>query len=58
LKKEIEKAEKALRIFGAVSQALSSEKLEALEDAVKFYEALMNHIAKTNPRLLKILGLE
>lgn len=58
LKKEIEKADKALRIFGAISQALSSEKLEALEDAVKFYEALMNHIVKNNPKLLKILGLE
>ncbi|MEM2690121.1 MAG: site-specific integrase [Nitrososphaerota archaeon] len=58
LKKEIEKAEKALRIFGAISQALSSEKLEALEEAVKFYEALMDHIAKNNPRLLKILGFE
>ncbi|MEM1770169.1 MAG: hypothetical protein QXG93_06800 [Nitrososphaerota archaeon] len=28
------------------------------EDAVKFYEALMNHIVKNNSRLLKILGLE
>ncbi|MEM0451512.1 MAG: site-specific integrase [Nitrososphaerota archaeon] len=58
LKKEIEKAEKTLRIFGTTPHTLSFEELEALEDAIKFYEALMDHIAKTNPRLLKILGFE
>ncbi|MEN2975495.1 MAG: site-specific integrase, partial [Candidatus Caldarchaeales archaeon] len=58
VKKEIEKAEKTLQIFGAKYTPMASEKLEALEDAVEFYERLMEHIAKNNPRLLKILGLD
>ncbi|MCS7135773.1 MAG: tyrosine-type recombinase/integrase [Aigarchaeota archaeon] len=59
IKQEFEKADKALRIFGgAIPMSMTTEKLEAMEEAIKFYEALMGHISKTNPRLLKILGLE
>ncbi|MEM2293460.1 MAG: tyrosine-type recombinase/integrase [Nitrososphaerota archaeon] len=58
IKQEFEKADKALRIFGNIPQALTEDKMKALEDAVEFYEKLMAHVAKTNPRLLKILGLE
>ncbi|MEM2189219.1 MAG: tyrosine-type recombinase/integrase [Nitrososphaerota archaeon] len=58
IKQEFEKADRALRIFGAIRQALSEEKMKALEDAIEFYENLMAYIAKNNPRLMKILGLE
>ena len=58
IKQEFEKADRALRIFGNIPQALSEDKLKALEDAIEFYEALMAHVAKNNPRLMKILGLE
>jgi len=58
IKQEFEKADRALRIFGTMPQALTEDKMKALEDALQFYEALMGHIAKNNPRLLKILGLE
>jgi integrase len=34
------------------------EKLSALEEAVKFYENLMKHLKKKNPKLLRELGLE
>jgi len=33
------------------------ERLAAMEDAVKFYEALLKHIQRKNPKLLRELGL-
>jgi len=57
VQKEFEKADKALRIFGSVVQT-AGEKLEALEEAVKFYETLFQHLQKKNPKLLRELGLE
>ncbi|MCS7145661.1 MAG: tyrosine-type recombinase/integrase [Aigarchaeota archaeon] len=58
IKQEFEKADKALKIFGQTYAPMSSEKAEALEEAVAFYEKLIDHISKTNPRLLRMLGLE
>ncbi|MEM1759834.1 MAG: tyrosine-type recombinase/integrase [Thermosphaera sp.] len=58
IRQEFEKADRALRIFGNIPQALTEDKMKALEDAIEFYENLMAYIAKNNPRLLKILGLE
>ncbi|MDJ0269264.1 MAG: tyrosine-type recombinase/integrase [Aigarchaeota archaeon] len=57
IKAEMEKADKAMRIFGALYTPLESEKVKALEEAVEFYERLTELIAKKNPRLLKELGL-
>ena len=57
LKAEIEKADKTMRIFGALYTPLESEKVKALEEAIQFYERLTDLIAKKNPRLLRELGL-
>jgi len=57
IKAEFEKADKALRIFGLPHTPVVSEKVEALEEAIEFYEKLMNYIAKKNPRLLRELGI-
>ena len=57
IKAEFEKADKALRIFGSTYAPMTSEKVEALEEAVEFYEKLMDYIAKKNPKILKELGI-
>jgi len=57
VKAEIGKADKAMRIFGALSTPLEAEKAKALEEAVQFYERLTDLIARKNPRLLRELGL-
>ena len=34
------------------------QKVTALEDAISFYENLLKHLKKKNPKLLRELGLE
>ena len=34
------------------------QKVQALEEANKFYEALLKHLQRKNPRLLKELGID
>jgi len=58
VKAEFEKADKVLQIFGSRPAPMASEKIKALEEAVEFYEKLMNYIAERNPRLLRELGLD
>lgn len=58
VEQEFEKAEKPLRIFGRITESLPAEKVTALEEAVAFYERLVEHIGRRNPRLLRELGLE
>lgn len=58
IKREVEKAEQALKIFGHIHQPLTDDKVKALEDALQFYEKLMELIGRKNPRLLRELGLE
>ena len=58
IRMEFEKADKVLRIFGSAYTPMTSEKAKALEEAVKFYEKLMDHIARKNPRLLRELGID
>ncbi|MHA1632642.1 MAG: tyrosine-type recombinase/integrase [Candidatus Freyarchaeota archaeon] len=57
IKAESDKVDKALRIFGSKYAPMTSEKAEALEEAIKFYEKLMDHLARKNPRLLRELGI-
>ena len=58
VKAEFDKADKVLQIFGSRPAPIASEKIKALEEAVEFYEKLMNYIAEKNPRLLRELGLD
>lgn len=57
IRKEFEKADKALQIFGSTYTPMASEKVKALEEAIEFYEKLMDYIAEKNPRLLRELGI-
>jgi len=57
VKAEFEKADKALRIFGSAYAPMASEKAEALEEALEFYEKLMDYIARKNPKILKELEM-
>jgi len=54
IKQEIEKADKVMRIFGAITP-LQTEKLQALDEAINVYEKLIEILSRENPRLLRKL---
>jgi rubrerythrin len=54
------KEPRGMEIINGVARQRIEElegRLAALEDAVKFYEALLKHIERKNPKLFRELGL-